>query len=89
MGTFNINMPLLYGEGIKAFIRLQEEIIKDSEDQSLFAWQHLKDLGTVAENKYVAENEGILAHYPVAFHKSSRVVSYRTGKAPAIRLCTV
>lgn len=28
MGIFNINMPLLYGEGTKAFIRLQEEILK-------------------------------------------------------------
>ena len=37
MGIFNVNMPLLYGEGQKAFIRLQEEIMKDSDDQSLFA----------------------------------------------------
>jgi hypothetical protein len=28
MGIFDINMPLLYGEGKKAFIRLQEEILK-------------------------------------------------------------
>lgn len=28
MGLFDINMPLLYGEGKKAFIRLQEEILK-------------------------------------------------------------
>jgi hypothetical protein len=28
MGLFNVNMPLLYGEGTRAFIRLQEEIIK-------------------------------------------------------------
>lgn len=41
MGIFDVNMPLLYGEGCsKAFIRLQEEIIKNSEDQSLFAWQY-------------------------------------------------
>jgi hypothetical protein len=31
-------MPLLYGEGQKAFIRLQEEIIKRTDDQSIFAW---------------------------------------------------
>lgn len=31
-------MPLLYGEGEKAFIRLQEEIIKQSADQSILAW---------------------------------------------------
>ena len=28
IGLFDVNMPLLYGEGEKAFIRLQEEIIK-------------------------------------------------------------
>jgi hypothetical protein len=31
-------MPLLYGEGkLKAFRRLQEEIMKISEDETLFA----------------------------------------------------
>ncbi|KAK3363156.1 heterokaryon incompatibility protein-domain-containing protein [Lasiosphaeria hispida] len=39
MGIFDINMPLLYGEGIKAFRRLQEEILKSNPyDLSLFAW---------------------------------------------------
>jgi hypothetical protein len=39
MGLFNVNMPLLYGEGgTKAFRRLQEEIMKGEEDYSLFAW---------------------------------------------------
>jgi hypothetical protein len=38
MGIFDVNMPLLYGEGQKAFIRLQEAILKVSDDQSLFAW---------------------------------------------------
>ncbi|PMD35041.1 hypothetical protein L207DRAFT_467965, partial [Hyaloscypha variabilis F] len=38
LGIFDINMPLLYGEGSKAFKRLQEEIIKQSTDHSLFAW---------------------------------------------------
>jgi hypothetical protein len=33
-------MPLLYGEGPKAFLRLQEEIIKRSNDLSIFAWGH-------------------------------------------------
>lgn len=38
LGIFGINMPLLYGEGSKAFIRFQQEIIKISDDQSLLAW---------------------------------------------------
>lgn len=38
LGLLDITMPLLYGEGKKAFIRLQEEVIKNSADQSLFLW---------------------------------------------------
>lgn len=37
LGIFDIQMPILYGEGTKAFIRLQEEIMKRSNDLSLFA----------------------------------------------------
>lgn len=39
LGIFGVNMPLLYGEGERAFGRLQEEIIKRSADQSIFAWR--------------------------------------------------
>jgi len=38
LGLFDINMPLLYGEGAKAFTRLQEEIIKVSDDHTIFCW---------------------------------------------------
>lgn len=38
LGLFDINMPLLYGEGMKAFTRLQEEIIKVSNDHTIFCW---------------------------------------------------
>lgn len=31
-------MPLLYGEGGKAFLRLQSEIIRTTADESIFAW---------------------------------------------------
>ena len=39
MGIFDVNMPLLYGEGAKAFKRLQEKIFEETDDMSLFAWQ--------------------------------------------------
>ncbi len=38
MGLFGVYMPTIYGEGKHAFIRLQEEIVKKSPDQSIFAW---------------------------------------------------
>ncbi|KAI4283874.1 MAG: hypothetical protein L6R38_001835 [Xanthoria sp. 2 TBL-2021] len=58
MGLFDVNMPLLYGEGrVKAFRRLQHEIAKNSEDESLFAWHSVgSDLSI-----------GIFAPYPAAF----------------------
>ncbi len=31
-------MPLIYGEGLKAFLRLQEEIVKRSDDQTILCW---------------------------------------------------
>ncbi|THU80353.1 HET-domain-containing protein [Dendrothele bispora CBS 962.96] len=46
MRIFDVNMPLLYGEGEhRAFLRLQEEIIKGSTDQSIFAWRAQKGSG--------------------------------------------
>ncbi|PIL28922.1 hypothetical protein GSI_08969 [Ganoderma sinense ZZ0214-1] len=38
LGIFDINMPTLYGEGDRAFRRLQEEIMQRVPEQSLFAW---------------------------------------------------
>ncbi|KAI0474737.1 heterokaryon incompatibility protein-domain-containing protein [Xylaria cf. heliscus] len=58
LGLFNINMPLLYGEGTRAFRRLQEEIIKSSNDLSIFAWYDVDD-------QY--EHRGILADSPQVF----------------------
>jgi hypothetical protein len=41
LGLFDVNMPLLYGEGERAFKRLQAEILQQNDDSSLFAWQPL------------------------------------------------
>ncbi|KAF6795909.1 het domain protein [Colletotrichum musicola] len=36
-GIFDVNLPLIYGEGHKAFLRLQEAILQNSTDLSLFS----------------------------------------------------
>ncbi|KAF3808929.1 Vegetative incompatibility protein HET-E-1 [Colletotrichum gloeosporioides] len=41
LGMFGVNMPMLYGEGKKAFLRLQQEIIKTTNDLSIFAWEYV------------------------------------------------
>ncbi|KAF2248967.1 HET-domain-containing protein [Trematosphaeria pertusa] len=38
LGLFDIHMPMLYGEGRKAFLRLQEEIMRRTADMSIFLW---------------------------------------------------
>lgn len=37
LGIFKIHIPLLYGEGKRAFIRLQEEILRTTEDYTILA----------------------------------------------------
>ncbi|KAK8073437.1 hypothetical protein PG994_004336, partial [Apiospora phragmitis] len=36
MGLFEVNMPLIYGERAQAFLRLQQQIISKSTDESIF-----------------------------------------------------
>ena len=68
MGLFDVNMPILYGEGDKAFIRLQQEIIKELDDESIFAW---RDEPTMKSGSY----SGMLATRPAAFAGSYNVDS--------------
>lgn len=63
LGIFDVNMPLLYGEGNKAFVRLQECIIQHSDDMSIFAWTGV-DL----------DGDGLLARHPSAFMLGGHIV---------------
>ncbi|CAI4217559.1 unnamed protein product [Parascedosporium putredinis] len=38
VGIMDANIPVIYGEGATAFVRLQEEICRTSPDMSLFLW---------------------------------------------------
>ncbi|KAK4985518.1 hypothetical protein LTR50_005926 [Elasticomyces elasticus] len=70
MGMFSVNMPMLYGEGeSKAFLRLQEEIMKHSDDQSIFAWVDMDHVNAEAHH-------GLLADSPDAFARTGTVLAY-------------
>ncbi|KAI0025047.1 heterokaryon incompatibility protein-domain-containing protein [Xylariomycetidae sp. FL0641] len=56
MGLFNVNMPLIYGEGERAFQRLQEEILGLFEDYTLFAWGISKALLNTVVQDDLMEN---------------------------------
>ena len=76
MGLFGVNMPLLYGEEDEAFIRLQEEILKNSDDHSLFAWV---DSSTAADDMH-----GMLADSSASFAMSRKIVSHHDPLVSAI-----
>ncbi|KAL8713126.1 MAG: hypothetical protein Q9220_002647 [cf. Caloplaca sp. 1 TL-2023] len=63
LGLFDVNMPLLYGEGAAAsFRRLQIEILQKSDDESLFAWTSDEPVS------------GMLAFSPSCFAGSGNIV---------------
>lgn len=72
LGLFDINMPLLYGEGERAFQRLQEEILKVDEDASILAWS-----STEAEAGFAPNG---LARSPTQFHKYLDLVDLKNTR---------
>jgi len=82
LGIFGVNMPLLYGEGEQAYIRLQEEIMKTSDDQSIFAWE---DQATDEDGVLIESQgrlmRGPLARSPAEFSNARDIVPYRQQQA--------
>ena len=73
LGIFDVNMPLLYGEREKAFLRLQEQIINQTDDHTSFVWAiHRHD------------QPGLLADSPKAFANCQYVktMTSRKGRSP-------
>ncbi|KAI3547734.1 HET domain-containing protein [Colletotrichum abscissum] len=73
LGIFDVNMPLIYGEGIKAFQRLQEAIIRDNDDQSIFAWGNPHE-GNVVRIPSPLDGWSLLASSPKDFTHSGDVI---------------
>lgn len=70
LGLVDVNMPLLYGEGDRAFYRLQLELIQNSNEQTIFAWnpQDVPDHHWKGHDRL-----GLLASHPCAFKNSSGI----------------
>jgi hypothetical protein len=75
-GIFDVHLPLIYGEVMKAFLRLQEAIALENNDLSLFAWKSNPD------EDYGLR--GILALHPSEFQSCSdlRRVAASTDPTP-------
>ncbi len=74
LGIFGIHMPLLYGEGRDAFRRFQEELIKVSADQTIFAWTHPEGQEALPW--------GVLASSPASFEYCGQLTQSRTYLKP-------
>ncbi|KAJ4297507.1 hypothetical protein N0V90_005399 [Kalmusia sp. IMI 367209] len=77
LGIFDVNMPMIYGEGQRAFVRLQEEISKETNDPSLFAWTS-QNGDAQSPHTY----RGALAQTPREFADCQNIVRYRNYLAP-------
>ncbi|KAI0359524.1 HET-domain-containing protein [Trametes cingulata] len=79
MGIFGVHMPTIYGEGRRAFRRLQEEILKRTSDQTLFAWGNVLPIRIapfrerMSYGSYHPDNH-MFAPSPAAFYRSASMV---------------
>ncbi|KAI4097970.1 MAG: hypothetical protein LQ339_006631 [Xanthoria mediterranea] len=77
LGIFGVNMPLLYGEGKeRAFLRLQEEIMRYSDDHSLFLWKTEEQHPTGTTNPNTPYSTGLLASSPDCFRSTGNYSRY-------------
>ena len=75
LGLLEVNMPLLYGEGDNAFFRLQLEILRTSDDESIFAWRS----EPVWKTSYDSTLRGMLAKSPSEFAGSGNIFKMTLG----------
>ncbi|KAI0629169.1 heterokaryon incompatibility protein-domain-containing protein [Trametes polyzona] len=80
MGIFGVKMPTIYGEGRAAFLRLQEEILKNIRDQSIFAWGSIFGVSSQGaalrwrfEYKDGFDPSILFARSPAEFHQSGNI----------------
>ncbi|KAI0645139.1 heterokaryon incompatibility protein-domain-containing protein [Trametes meyenii] len=79
MGIFGVHMATIYGEGHRAFRRLQEEILKRTSDQTLFAWGNVLPIRTAPFREQMAygiyhPDNHMFAPSPAAFSHSGNMV---------------
>ncbi|KAF4852534.1 Vegetative incompatibility protein HET-E-1 [Colletotrichum siamense] len=83
LGIFDVMMPMIYGEEEHAFIRLQEEIIKKTADDSILAWgiRPSSNDGGKPENTDIHLFGNALATSPAAFMHSGNIVAVGNGES--------
>jgi hypothetical protein len=77
-------MPLLYGEGQNAFVRLQEEIMRVSDDQTIFSWGFAPTSQDEDEDQFpqyvIKVQRDLLARRPTKFATCSHLTPDQIGE---------
>jgi len=97
LGLFNINMPLIYGEGSRAFYRLQREICKARDDLTLFAYTEIRGSGIFASdpmcfglsNSFEVYKPSSVRKHPSNFERQSSGNTSSTGLTLTLDLIPV
>lgn len=80
LGLVDVNMPMLYGEGHKAFYRLQLEIIKHRNEHTIFAWNSHNLNSQLYSTTILAPSPAAFefsAHFlPVTSHRPAATLTY-------------
>ncbi|KAI6152563.1 hypothetical protein BKA82DRAFT_544981 [Pisolithus tinctorius] len=87
LGLFGVYMPMVYGEGKRAFQRLQLEIIRSSNDHSILAWDpkgRIRRSGSILADdpSYFRDCDGIRSLQPDQFFQ--RLKSHSRDHSPGI-----
>ncbi|KAK0646922.1 heterokaryon incompatibility protein-domain-containing protein [Cercophora newfieldiana] len=78
-GLFGVNLPLLYGEGgLRAFIRLQTEILRTMDDYTLLTWSSTPHVSKESINGVAS---GALSIHPSNFAR--RNIAFNTFNSPS------
>ncbi|KAJ0161407.1 Vegetative incompatibility protein HET-E-1 [Colletotrichum tanaceti] len=84
LGLFGVHLPLLYGEGGKnAFLRLQEELIRISDDRSISAWHSGSFCPQEEFLPAFSKGSSFLASSPADFSSCSDIVICNLVRKPS------
>lgn len=80
LGLFDVNMPTLYGEGRRAFQRLQYELVKQQFDASLLAWGNHHDWESESSPHRPVSSSGMVE----GFHDATQFQRFLLAPSPRL-----
>ncbi|KAF2663889.1 HET-domain-containing protein [Microthyrium microscopicum] len=84
LGIFDVDLVPTYGEGRKAFFKLQQKLLQNYRDESLFAWTAPKGRLPKHDRNWGPDQWGLLAPSIICFQNCGKfVISGKSKERPA------